>query len=217
MSGHARFFVYETKKEYTSPLLSCATGMEGSEVLLHRWLLQSKCRTSDPEAADFFYVPFYSFCFQSLKRNQFVFFAADPGFRHAIPLCWHLNNGKLPVDNILFSKLPVDNILFCSSFVVLVVLWFCFKFQVFHRSFILHISCDVRNFHIEPGKEMEELDRHSVALAQNLEHFDIYRRRRHGVTDTKKKRNLVGEPYIVNFSNRLRHRSKHIVSYCHTC
>eukprot|EP00434_Breviolum_minutum_P009402 symbB.v1.2.008280.t1/scaffold519.1/size192877/8 len=99
LPGHARFFVYETKKEYTSPLLSCATGMEGSEVLLHRWLLQSKCRTSDPEAADFFYVPFYSFCFQ--------------------------------------------------------------------------------NFHIEPGKEMEELDRHSVALAQNLEHFDIYRRRKH--------------------------------------
>jgi len=55
------------------------------------------------------------------------------------------------------------------------VVLLCFK--LFHRSFI-SISCDLRNFHIEPGKEMEELDRHSVALAQNLEHFDIYRRRR---------------------------------------
>lgn len=43
------------------------------------------------------------------------FLCPDPGFRHAIPLCWHLNNSKLPVDNILFS----------SSFVFLVVLWFC--------------------------------------------------------------------------------------------
>ena len=64
--GHPRFFVYETEEFYRRPLLLCATGMEGSEVLLHRWLLRSKCRVSSFEDADFFYVPFYSFCFQNL-------------------------------------------------------------------------------------------------------------------------------------------------------
>ncbi|CAE8624800.1 unnamed protein product, partial [Polarella glacialis] len=60
-----RFFVYETG-EYAKPLLSCASGMEGSEVLLHRFLLRSACRTREPEEADYFYVPFYSFCYQNL-------------------------------------------------------------------------------------------------------------------------------------------------------
>ena len=41
---------------------------------------------------------------------------------------------------------------------------------------------------------MEELDRHSVALTQNLEHFDIYRRRRHR---NETKQNDVGERYII--------------------
>ena len=58
-----RFFVYDTGI-YSKPVLLCASGMEGSEVLLHRWLLRSACRTLDAHAADFFYVPFYSFCFQ---------------------------------------------------------------------------------------------------------------------------------------------------------
>ncbi|CAE7374323.1 unnamed protein product [Symbiodinium pilosum] len=66
-----RFYVYDLG-DYTRPLLSCASGMEGSEVLLHRWMLQSRCRTLDPEAADFFYVPFYSFCFQLLGLNLHI-------------------------------------------------------------------------------------------------------------------------------------------------
>ncbi|CAJ1415357.1 unnamed protein product [Effrenium voratum] len=61
-----RFFVYDTGI-YSKPVLLCASGMEGSEVLLHRWLLRSACRTLDAHAADFFYVPFYSFCFQNLN------------------------------------------------------------------------------------------------------------------------------------------------------
>ncbi|CAE6940996.1 Mgat1 [Symbiodinium sp. CCMP2456] len=60
-----RFYVYDTG-DYARPLLSCASGMEGSEVMLHRFLLRSRCRTRDPAEADFFYVPFYSFCFQNL-------------------------------------------------------------------------------------------------------------------------------------------------------
>lgn len=64
-SGHPRFFVYD-RERYSRPLLSCASGMEGSEVLLHRWLLRSKCRQDVVQNVDFFYVPFYSFCFQNL-------------------------------------------------------------------------------------------------------------------------------------------------------
>ncbi|CAL1166918.1 unnamed protein product [Cladocopium goreaui] len=67
--GHPWFFVYTTKPEYASPLLTCAAGMEGSETLLHRWLLRSRCRTESPDDADFFYVPFYSFCFQNLHMK----------------------------------------------------------------------------------------------------------------------------------------------------
>ena len=64
-----KFYVYDTG-DYARPLLSCASGMEGSEVMLHRFLLRSRCRTRDPADADFFYVPFYSFCFQPLGRSR---------------------------------------------------------------------------------------------------------------------------------------------------
>eukprot|EP00397_Hematodinium_sp_SG-2012_P038467 GEMP01041849.1.p1 GENE.GEMP01041849.1~~GEMP01041849.1.p1 ORF type:complete len:342 (+),score=44.32 GEMP01041849.1:691-1716(+) len=36
--------------------------MFASEVFLHRWLLNSECRTMDPDRADFFFVPFYAAC-----------------------------------------------------------------------------------------------------------------------------------------------------------
>ncbi|CAE7312523.1 GUT1 [Symbiodinium natans] len=64
-SKRPSFYVYDTG-DYARPLLSCASGMEGSEVMLHRFLLRSRCRTLSPDDADFFYVPFYSFCFQNL-------------------------------------------------------------------------------------------------------------------------------------------------------
>jgi len=63
--GHPTFYVYNTG-DYARPLLSCASGMEGSEVMLHRFLLESRCRSFDPADAEYFYVPFYSFCFQNL-------------------------------------------------------------------------------------------------------------------------------------------------------
>ena len=67
-SKRPSFYVYDTG-DYARPLLSCASGMEGSEVMLHRFLLRSRCRTLSPDDADFFYVPFYSFCFQLLSLH----------------------------------------------------------------------------------------------------------------------------------------------------
>lgn len=63
--GSPRIFVYDTGK-YSAPVLECSAGMEGVEVLLHRFLLESKCRTLDASEADFFYVPVYFTCYQNL-------------------------------------------------------------------------------------------------------------------------------------------------------
>ncbi|CAD7944983.1 unnamed protein product [Amoebophrya sp. A120] len=54
-------YVYDnpTVQKYTNLRLSTSFGQEGIEVLLHRWLEQSFCRTTDPDLADFFFVPFY--------------------------------------------------------------------------------------------------------------------------------------------------------------
>eukprot|EP00927_Polykrikos_kofoidii_P065101 TRINITY_DN60897_c0_g1_i1.p1 TRINITY_DN60897_c0_g1~~TRINITY_DN60897_c0_g1_i1.p1 ORF type:complete len:577 (+),score=62.87 TRINITY_DN60897_c0_g1_i1:196-1926(+) len=59
-----RVFVYETGKLAQRPLY-CSAGMEGVEVLVHHFLLRSSCRVYTPDEADFFFAPFYSFCYQN--------------------------------------------------------------------------------------------------------------------------------------------------------
>ena len=64
LAGAPRVFVYETGELVARPL-ACSAGMEGVEVFFHHFFLASACRTRDPEEADLFYVPFYSFCYQN--------------------------------------------------------------------------------------------------------------------------------------------------------
>lgn len=94
---------------------------------------------------------------------------------HAIPLCWHLNPTFLAAC-LCHMVSPHGS---CDTYIQVTSSWFL------HFSSCFVFCC--RNFHIEPGQEMAELDRHSVALTQNLEHFDIYRRRTAG-TDTTGRR-----------------------------
>eukprot|EP00397_Hematodinium_sp_SG-2012_P032103 GEMP01034149.1.p2 GENE.GEMP01034149.1~~GEMP01034149.1.p2 ORF type:complete len:265 (+),score=39.97 GEMP01034149.1:54-848(+) len=53
-------FIFDTIP--ASEPIRCSQGMFASEVFLHRWLLNSECRTMDPDRADFFFVPFYAAC-----------------------------------------------------------------------------------------------------------------------------------------------------------
>jgi len=65
-----RIFVYDVPEHLTSPILNCAHGQWGTEVLFHHFFLNSDCRTSDPEEADFFYVPIYCTCLsQHMESN----------------------------------------------------------------------------------------------------------------------------------------------------
>jgi len=57
-----KVFVYDVPENLTRPLVHCAQGQWGTEVLFHRFLLSASCRTTDPEEADFFYVPIYGTC-----------------------------------------------------------------------------------------------------------------------------------------------------------
>jgi len=63
-----RIYVYEVPHELVSPVLHCAHGQWGTEVLFHRFFQHAACRTLDPEEADFFYVPVYSTCIY-VQRN----------------------------------------------------------------------------------------------------------------------------------------------------
>ncbi|CAK9106771.1 unnamed protein product [Durusdinium trenchii] len=57
-----KIYVYEVPAPLTEKQLDCALGQWGTEVLFHRYLLSSSCRTLEPEEADFFLVPVYSTC-----------------------------------------------------------------------------------------------------------------------------------------------------------
>jgi len=39
------------------------------EVYIHKWMLESSCRTKDPHAANLFYIPFYSYCAGRFENN----------------------------------------------------------------------------------------------------------------------------------------------------
>eukprot|EP00397_Hematodinium_sp_SG-2012_P032305 GEMP01034388.1.p1 GENE.GEMP01034388.1~~GEMP01034388.1.p1 ORF type:complete len:438 (+),score=63.67 GEMP01034388.1:586-1899(+) len=57
-----KIYVYETPDEFIQFPLKCSEGQWGTEVLFHKWFLQSSCRTTNPDEADFFYVPNYGTC-----------------------------------------------------------------------------------------------------------------------------------------------------------
>eukprot|EP00397_Hematodinium_sp_SG-2012_P019910 GEMP01020485.1.p1 GENE.GEMP01020485.1~~GEMP01020485.1.p1 ORF type:complete len:491 (+),score=106.61 GEMP01020485.1:72-1544(+) len=63
MCDKVKIYVYDTGPRMF-PTLKCVRGMEGVEVLLHRFVLSSPCRTTDPRRADYFFVPFYANCHQ---------------------------------------------------------------------------------------------------------------------------------------------------------
>jgi hypothetical protein len=61
-----KIYIYEypvelEKKVLASPV-GCALGQWGTEVLMHKWLMSSEMRTTDPDEADLFYVPVYATC-----------------------------------------------------------------------------------------------------------------------------------------------------------
>jgi len=66
-----RFFIYNTGN-YSAGSLFCSAGQWGIEVMIHRYLEASACRTLNPEEADFFVVPDYRACHLHLapKRLQ---------------------------------------------------------------------------------------------------------------------------------------------------
>eukprot|EP00913_Durusdinium_trenchii_P017448 g16398.t2 len=63
-----KIYVYEVPAPLTEKQLDCALGQWGTEVLFHRYLLSSSCRTLEPEEADFFLVPVYSTCLFTKER-----------------------------------------------------------------------------------------------------------------------------------------------------
>ena len=65
-----KIYVYDHLDWASTPIVKCAFGMEGVEVLLHRYFLYSKCRTMNPGEADYFFVPFYSFCYQNMHISK---------------------------------------------------------------------------------------------------------------------------------------------------
>lgn len=57
-----KVYVYDLPEGLRGPVLQCAGGQWGTEVLMHRFFEKAECRTTNPEEADFFYVPMYATC-----------------------------------------------------------------------------------------------------------------------------------------------------------
>ena len=65
-----RIFVYELP-ERTRGVLHCHHGQWGLEALIPHWLRQGSCVTKDPDEADFFLVPWHTWCDRIIyKMNQ---------------------------------------------------------------------------------------------------------------------------------------------------
>ncbi|CAD7968145.1 unnamed protein product [Amoebophrya sp. A25] len=62
-----KIYIWEFHKfhEWTQRPLLCSQGMFATEVTFHRWLMYSPYRTTDPDEADFFFVPIYPSCIQT--------------------------------------------------------------------------------------------------------------------------------------------------------
>lgn len=71
-----KIFVYNLPADFNTNMLDprlprkfdCMSSMYSAEVLIHEQLLRSEHRTTDPEQADFFYVPIYMSCYRSLLQ-----------------------------------------------------------------------------------------------------------------------------------------------------
>eukprot|EP00927_Polykrikos_kofoidii_P046920 TRINITY_DN41026_c0_g1_i2.p1 TRINITY_DN41026_c0_g1~~TRINITY_DN41026_c0_g1_i2.p1 ORF type:complete len:543 (-),score=81.06 TRINITY_DN41026_c0_g1_i2:129-1757(-) len=65
-----RIYIYPME-EYTRGVLHCQAGQWGLEALWPHWLRQGSCRTEDPDEADFFIVPWHTWCDRMVLRlNQ---------------------------------------------------------------------------------------------------------------------------------------------------
>ncbi|CAE7451306.1 IRX7 [Symbiodinium sp. CCMP2592] len=65
-----RLFVYKLP-ELTKGVLHCHHGQWGLEALIPHWLRQGSCLTEDPDQADFFLVPWHTWCDRMVyKMNQ---------------------------------------------------------------------------------------------------------------------------------------------------
>lgn len=65
-----RIFVYDLP-QLTRGVLHCHHGQWGLEALIPHWLRRGSCRTEDPEEADFFLVPWHTWCDRIVyKMNQ---------------------------------------------------------------------------------------------------------------------------------------------------
>mmetsp|Transcript_5369 Transcript_5369/g.20278 ORF Transcript_5369/g.20278 Transcript_5369/m.20278 type:complete len:528 (+) Transcript_5369:180-1763(+) len=65
-----KIFVYDLP-EKTRGVLHCQHGQWGLEALIPFWLQQGSCATTDPDAADFFLVPWHTWCDRMVLRlNQ---------------------------------------------------------------------------------------------------------------------------------------------------
>lgn len=64
--GRLKVYVYELPSKYNKKILQkdprCLTHMFAAEIFMHRFLLSSPVRTSNPEEADWFYTPIYTTC-----------------------------------------------------------------------------------------------------------------------------------------------------------
>eukprot|EP00435_Cladocopium_sp_Y103_P051299 s1495_g15.t2 len=65
-----RFFVYDLPKGFYGGTFECLQGQWGTEVLLHQYF-RHNCKTNDPDAADWFYVPLHATCLY-VKLNENV-------------------------------------------------------------------------------------------------------------------------------------------------
>jgi len=66
-----RFFLYALDNSFYQPgTFSCLQGQWGTEVIMHHYF-KHNCRTTDPEEADWFYVPLYGTCkYVALNANM---------------------------------------------------------------------------------------------------------------------------------------------------
>ncbi|CAD7966578.1 unnamed protein product [Amoebophrya sp. A120] len=65
-----KIYIHKTF-EYERGGLFCSAGQWGIEVVLHRFLMNSSCRTDDPKTADLFFVPDYRACHYHLTPKKF--------------------------------------------------------------------------------------------------------------------------------------------------
>lgn len=68
-----RIFMYSLPSKFTTEIIRsnqmCSKGIFSAEIELHRWLLNSPYKTSDPHLADYYFIPVYSSCYLTTQRK----------------------------------------------------------------------------------------------------------------------------------------------------